>query len=60
LAALFLAFVLRVQEGDQTGEAETPRVPKEMIPPALALAPVNKLGRPIFSSSVGHLSLHRK
>src|SRR5437773_1897098 len=39
LVTILFAFGLRAQEGDKTVEAETPRVPKELIPPAPALPP---------------------
>ncbi len=39
LIAIFLTFGLRGQEGDGNGEIQTPRVPRELIPPAPPLPP---------------------
>ena len=39
LIAIFLTFGLRGQEGDGNGEIQTPRFPRELIPPAPPLPP---------------------
>src|SRR5262245_41057772 len=43
LLAILLTLSLHAQEADQAGETQTPRVPKELIPPAPPLSPTEAL-----------------